>query len=138
MRVFVDTNVALDVLAARAPFVQDSARVWALSETGRVQGFVSALSFTTIYYITRRVQSRERARAAVRILREVFTPALCDAGVIGRAVESDFEDFEDAVQYFSAQAADADVLVTRDTDHYPGGGLTVMTPSAFLAAHSFA
>lgn len=138
MRVFVDTNVAVDVLARREPFAADSARIWALAETRKVEGFVSAVSFTTIFYITRRTRSRRHADAALKVLREVFAPAACDAAVIDRALGAGFEDFEDAVQYFSAIACGADVLVTRNVGHYPADIVPPMTPAAFLAAHSFA
>jgi predicted nucleic acid-binding protein len=50
MKVFIDTNVLFDVLAKREPFFADSAAIWTLAETGKVEGLVSAVSFTNIFY----------------------------------------------------------------------------------------
>lgn len=133
MKVFLDANVLLDVLMAREPFARESARVWALAETGRIEGLVSAVSFTTVYYVTRRTRSRDRAAEAMRILRDVFAVVPCDEGVLNRAIDAGLEDFEDAVQYFSAVAAGAEWIVTRDVAGFPGEGPGVVTPGGFWA-----
>lgn len=57
--------------------------------------------------------------------------------MLNRVIDADFRDFEDAVRYFSARAGGADLIVTRNTAHFPDDDLPVMTPTAFLAAHSF-
>lgn len=137
MNVFLDTNVVLDVFANRQPFYANSARVWALAERGKIHGFVSALSMTNLYYVVRKLSSRRAAMEMLRAVRGCVGLTPCDASVLNLAIDAGFGDFEDAVQYFSARAAGADVLVTRDTDHFPDDDLPAMTPMAFLAAHTF-
>jgi predicted nucleic acid-binding protein len=137
VNVFLDTNVVLDVFANRQPFYADSARVWALAERGKIRGFVSALSMTNLYYVVRRLSSRTAAMEMLRTVRGCVGLTPCDASVLNLAIDAGFGDFEDAVQYFSARAAGAEVLVTRDTGHFPEDDLPAMTPVAFLAAHTF-
>jgi predicted nucleic acid-binding protein len=137
VNVFLDTNVVLDVFARRQPFYADSARVWALAERGKVRGLVSALSMANLYYVVRRLSSRAAAMEMLKAMRGCVALTPCDAPVLNLAIDAGFADFEDAVQYFSARAAAADVLVTRNTDHFPGADPPAMTPTAFLAAHSF-
>lgn len=137
MNVFLDTNVVLDVFAHRQPFYGDSARVWALAERRKVFGLVSAVSMTTLYYVVRRLSSQRAAMEMLKTVRGCVGLTPCDAPVLNQAIDAGFGDFEDAVQYFSARAAAADVLVTRNTGHFPAGGLPVTTPTAFLAAHAF-
>jgi predicted nucleic acid-binding protein len=137
MNVFLDTNVVLDVLAKRQPFHDEAARIWALAERGRISALVSAVSVTHIYYIGRKLSSHAQAMDMLRKLRSVARLVSCDAAVVNRAIDAAFSDFEDAVQFFSARAANADNLVTRDIDHFPDDELPVLTPKAFLAAHSF-
>jgi predicted nucleic acid-binding protein len=137
VRVFADTNVILDVLLRREPFAADAARIWSLAEANRIQGLVSAVSFTTLYYITRRSTRPENAVAAVKLVRSVFHPIVCNEAIIDEAIDSGFSDFEDAIQYFSARSAGADVIVTRNTRHFPAGDLPVMSPAAFLETHRF-
>ncbi len=137
MNVFLDTNVVLDVFARRQPFYADSARVWALAERGKVRGLVSALSMTNLYYVVRRLSSRPAAMEMLKAVRGCVELTACDAPVLNQAIDARFGDFEDAVQYFSARVAGADVLVTRNTGHFSDRDLPAMTPTAFLAAHSF-
>lgn len=137
MNVFLDTNVVLDVFAHRQPFYADSAKVWALAERSKIRGFVSALSMTNLYYVVRRLSSRPAAMEMLKAVRGCVGLTPCDASVLNLAIDAAFGDFEDAVQYFSARAGGADVLVTRNTDHFPDDDLPAMTPTAFLAAHTF-
>jgi predicted nucleic acid-binding protein len=135
---FIDTNVLLDVLANRAPFYVDAAAVWTLAEQGRIRGLVSAVSFTNIYYIVRKLRDHRTAQRTLVMLRDTFTPVACDERVLNQALDASFKDFEDAVQYFSAVQAEASVLITRNADHFPSSGaLVIATPAEFPAARSF-
>ncbi len=137
MNVFVDTNVLLDVLAERKGFYGDSAEVWTLAERGRIRGFISAVSFTNIYYIVRRLKDHRTALKAVKLVRDTFRPVTCDEQVVNQAIDSNMKDLEDAVQYFSALRADASCIVSRDPGHFPRSDVPVLSPTEFLAAHEF-
>ncbi len=134
MRAFYDTNVLLDVLLQRAPFYEDSAEVWTLAEMERLDGCVSAVSFTNVFYVLETLLDAAEARRAVKAMANIFTPATCDARVIRQAVEADLADFEDAVQYFSALHADADCILTRNPGDFPRRpAVPVLSPAEFLA-----
>ena len=137
MDVFVDTNVLLDVLAQREPFYSDSVAVWTLAERGKVHGLVSAVSFTNIFYIVRKLRNHQVALRTMVQLRDTFTPIACDAQVLNQAIDANFGDFEDAVQYFSAVRAEASCIVSRNPDHFPRADLPVLSPPEFLVAYSF-
>jgi len=133
MNVFFDTNVLLDVLRNRAPFVRSSQAAWLLAEQGTVTGLVSALSYSNIFYIVRKLADGPTAIAHLRLLRRNFSPVACTAATIDQALAADFTDFEDAVQYFSALAAHADCILTRNTDDFRAATIPVLTPDQFLA-----
>jgi predicted nucleic acid-binding protein len=135
VNVLVDTNVLLDVLGKREPFYADSAQVWTLAETGRVAGFVSALSLPNIYYLLRRVKGQKAARKAVGILRDIFNLVPLDSQITNQAVDADIGDFEDAIQFFSALSVGATSLVTRNAGDFPTDDMAIQTPAEFLAAH---
>lgn len=138
MKVFVDTNVLLDVIAKREPFYADSATIWTLSETGRIEGLVSAITFTNLFYVVRKLADAKTARRVMILLRESFTPTPCDASVLNLAIDSDFKDFEDAVQYYSAVQANADCMVSRNPNDFPrGADCPILTPSEFLTTYAF-
>jgi predicted nucleic acid-binding protein len=136
MRVFLDTNVLIDVLAEREPFYADSAGVWTLAENGRVIGLVSAVSFTNTYYIVRRLHDVKKAQRSMHLLRDIFQIATCDQQVINQAIDVKVKDFEDAVQYLSAVRASADCLVSRNPGHFPTAKeCPVLTPAEFLSTY---
>ena len=137
MRVFLDTNVLLDVLTVRAPFYQDAARVWTLAETGRIEAFVATISFSTCYYIVRKQGGARNADKAVRLLRDAFTPVDLTTQILNQAIDAGFSDFEDALQFHSAVHARSACILTRNPGHFPRAPVSVLSPAEFLAAHAF-
>lgn len=135
--VFIDTNVLLDVLASREPFYADSARVWTLIERGQIKGFISAISFNNVYYVIRRLRTRQIADRMMVLLRDMFMPVPLDRQILDQAIDSGFHDLEDAIQYFSAIRAQADCIVSRDDDAFPQSDLPVLTPAELLVTGSF-
>ncbi|MBM4035458.1 MAG: PIN domain-containing protein [Planctomycetes bacterium] len=135
MDVFVDTNVLLDVVGERVPFLEDSLRVWTLADEGRIRAFVSMISFTNAYYITRRQSDRAKANKAMRLLRASFQRVTFDDLLLSQAIDSDLDDIEDAVQFYSALRCGAACLITRNTTHFPSNDIPVMTPAEFLATY---
>jgi predicted nucleic acid-binding protein len=136
VNVFIDTNVLMDVLLDRHPFVAESRKVWLLAERRKVVGLVSALSFPNIYYVVRKMVGADKAASMMTLLRNTFAAVPLDEQVLNQAIDARFSDFEDAIQYYSALRADAECLLTRNVDHFPDSGLQVLSPEEFLAAHS--
>ena len=89
MRLFVDTNLLLDVLARREPFYAASARIWSLCETGACEGFVSAISFNNVYYIVRKARNDEVARKALVLMRDIFGSVAPDQQILNQAIDAD-------------------------------------------------
>jgi predicted nucleic acid-binding protein len=138
VKVLLDTNILVDVLAKRKPFYADSATIWTLTEQGLLDGLVSAVSFTNVFYIVRKLAEGKVARRTLTLLRSTFTPVACDARILTAAIDADFHDFEDAVQYFSAVQAGADCIISRNPDDFPRPReCPVLTPAEFLATYSF-
>jgi predicted nucleic acid-binding protein len=137
LKVLADTNVLLDVLAGRKPFYKDSAWIWSLAESGRIQAHLAAISYSNCYYIIRKYAGRAGAEKAVRLLRDVFIPVELTGQIINQAIDAGFSDFEDAIQFHSAVHANLACIVTRNPDHFPRKPISILSPSEFLAAHSF-
>ena len=133
MRIFVDTNLLLDVLAKREPFYTAAAGVWTLAETGACEGLVSAISFNNVFYILRMARDAVAARRALVLLRDVFAAVAPDQRILNQAIDSEIPDFEDAIQLYSAVCARADYLLTRNVGDFPEGILPILTPDEFLA-----
>lgn len=132
-RVLFDVNVILDVFAGREPFVADSSPALGRAEAGRVEGFVSAHTITTLHYLLSRDLSRAKTRRALTDLLNIVGVAPVDGDRIRHALALDWPDFEDGVQAACAEALGADYLVTRDKRGFRKSAVTPVTPSELLA-----
>lgn len=133
--IFLDTDILLDVFAQREPFYGDSARVLTLVEEHHLIGCTSSLIFANLYYILRRLRSREVAITALRKLHTLVTVLAVDARSIDFALHSAFTDFEDAIQYHTATQHQIAYLITRNvTDYQPADvtKMTICTPTEYL------
>ncbi len=134
MKVMFDTNVVLDVLLEREPYVEAAAKLFALVDTGGMEGSICATTATTVYYIAAKAAGRERANALVRELLALFDVAHVDRGVLDGALDLDFADFEDAVLHEAARVGGMAAIVTRDRRDFAKATLPVYDPAELLAA----
>ena len=86
-----------------------------------------------MYYIVRKAEDKATADRALRLLRDVFGSVAPDDWVINQAIDSDCSDFEDAVQFHSANRVRAQFLVSRNPGDFPHSKLAITTPEEFLA-----
>jgi len=134
VRVLFDTNVVLDVLLAREPYLQPAAQLLSLVDTGRIEGIVSATTVTTIHYIAAKAVGRGPAAQHLRTLLALFEVASVDREVLLSALDLDFPDYEDAVLHEAARADAAAAIVTRNGADFGKATLPVFTPQELLAA----
>ncbi|MCK6584992.1 MAG: PIN domain-containing protein [Anaerolineales bacterium] len=115
MRALIDTNVILDILLKREPFVAEAQAIWDANREGRFEGYVCAITPGTVFYIMRHeTKSAEQARQLITILLQAFYTSLVDHAVLQRALQIEISDFEDAIQSASAFVEGLDFIVTRD------------------------
>ncbi len=133
MRVLIDTNVVLDYLLEREPFLQDAETLFQAIGSEQVVGYVTATTLTDIFYIARRqTQSVERAKQVVSITLAVMEICPVDRAVLEVALTSGLRDFEDAVQVACAIAQSLDAIVTRDTQDFSNATVPVLSASQLL------
>lgn len=134
MRVIVDTNVVLDVLLARRPFVESASRVFALVEQSRIEASLCATTVTTVDYLLTQSLSRDEGRQALRGLLELFEIAPVNRSVIEKALRSKIEDFEDAVLEQAGCLVGAEAIITRNTKDFRKSSIKALDPTELLLA----
>ncbi|MDZ7847701.1 MAG: PIN domain-containing protein [Owenweeksia sp.] len=130
--VFVDTNVCYDFLSDREPFARHASQLFALAESNKVKLSASSISFTTIDYLARKVMKGADSAELLKLLRSLVQVANVDEHSIDRALASNLPDFEDAVQYYAALSANAEIIVTRNQRDFLKSTLPVQTAEEFL------
>ena len=132
MKIFLDTNILLDVLLDRKPFSEPSSKVWRLAECGRLEAVISAISFNNIFYIVRKYAGKEAAQRTVEVMNVNFSVFPLTRDIIGKAIAAKLPDFEDSIQFFSAVSCAADYIITRNAKDFPQDSIPVLSPAAFL------
>ena len=128
MKVLVDTNIVLDFLLQREPFFQDAELLFAAIDDEKIVGYVTATTLTDIFYIARKhTSSIKHARQAIAETLTVMEVCRVDRAILESALNSGFDDFEDAVQIFSAVAQNLDAIVTRDNKGFINSPIPVLS-----------
>ncbi|MBR1499742.1 MAG: PIN domain-containing protein [Bacteroidaceae bacterium] len=131
-RLFLDTNIVVDLLDRREPFCHDAVRIFTMAYNRQVQLFVSPMTFTTASFLLRR-HGTEGVRSLLSNFRQLSRVASVGERTIDDSLASQFKDFEDAVQYYAAVKTKADFIITRNGKDFVHSQIPVMTPSEFLA-----
>jgi predicted nucleic acid-binding protein len=133
MKLLIDTNVVLDLILKREPFYQNAIDVLSLAKREDVQEYVSASAVTDIYYITyRSLRDRNKVRLLMKELFVIVRVAGVTQQEIKEALELDWKDFEDSVQYSVALLQEMDGIVTRNPKDYEKTEIQVFTPEEIL------
>jgi predicted nucleic acid-binding protein len=134
----LDPNIVIDLLACREPFYAEAALLFSLADRQKIKLYVSALTFANTSYVLLRQKSPEEAKLILRKLRLLVNVLNLDEKVIDLALnDEDFNDFEDALQYFSAIEYGLDVIITRNLKDFQRSNLPVMTAGQYVQGFKY-
>ena len=131
-RILVDSDVLLDVLMERQPFVVASARVLSWTAESDHEGMVAGHAITNMFYILRRKVGRQDAIRLLSEITQILSIASITESVINQALKSNMVDFEDAVTSMAAEANGAEALVTRNIPDFVKSQIPALSPDQFL------
>ncbi len=133
-KVFVDSDVILDLLAQRIPHFHFSALLFTFADMKKLELYTSPTVFCNVFYILRKELGIEKAKSALRKLRLLIKIIDSSEKTIDCALNSEFSDFEDAIQCYTAQNHQISIIVTRNIKDYKTAGIIVQNPETFLCA----
>lgn len=134
MNLFLDTNILIDLIDKREPFYNDIAVIASMAENKEFKLAASSLSFVNTVYVVSRNVEEKLVLEALKKLRIICEVSNIDEIVIDKSLISNFNDFEDAVQYFSALHHKSEIILTRNKKDFKNSEIPTMTPSEFLAS----
>ena len=132
-RVFVDTDVCIDLLSGRDPHNKSAELLFSLADKGKIRIYVSSVSFSNIDYVLRSQYSNSHSRKIIGTFKTLVHVLPVDSRTIDLAIASEFNDFEDAIQHSCAIENNLTVLITRNLKDYKKATITIMSPESFLA-----
>lgn len=134
MNFLIDTNVVFDVVMDRKPFSQSAARLLDLTRHSNTRLFISSVSYCNLYYVLRKLTTHKETINLLKHLHSMTETVAVTDEIIMQAMNSDFRDFEDAIQYFSAKnTKKIDAIVTRNLSDYKHSKLSVLSPDEAIS-----
>ena len=134
-KIFVDTDIVLDVITQREPFYLPAARVFSLAAEKKIELYISPVLIANLFYILRKKIGKEEAINAIRKLRIITKVATVDEGIVDLVLSSGFKDIEDGFQYYSALKTGIDVLLTRNEKDFIGKEIAIMNCEEYLGTY---
>ena len=132
MKLFWDTNIMFDFLGERDPFYISAAKIATLADKREVTVVASALSYATISYLLAKYESIEKIKDKLRKFKVISEICELDEVIIEKGLNSNFLDFEDSLQYYSALRTECDIIITRNGKDFKKSQIPIMTPEEFL------
>jgi PIN domain protein len=131
-KIFVDSDIVLDVLCKRDPYYEYAAKVFSLADMKKLTVYTSSLVVANVYYILRKAIGIEKSKEALRKLRLLVKIISVEEREVDLALNSSFSDFEDALQYYTAVKHGMETLLTRNIKDYKEKDLIIQTPEQFI------
>ena len=131
-RLFLDTNIVIDVLERREPFCHDAVKLFTMAYNKKVQLVVSPMTYSTASFLLRK-HGPEGVCKLLANFRQLSRVAVTNEQIVDDSLASQFNDFEDAMQYYTALKAKVDIIITRNGKDFTPSKIPVMTATEYLA-----
>jgi PIN domain. len=131
-KLFIDSDIILDIALSREPHFLPSSLILSSIESKLLDGFTSSIIISNIYYILRKLESHKSAIEFIAKLRLIIKILPVTDEIIKLSLESNFKDFEDSMQYYTAIINNIDYLITRNVKDYARTDISVHTPEEYL------
>ena len=132
-KLFIDSDVVIDLFTDRQPFVNAASEIFELGEVGEVKLYLSTASINNIYYIVRRYLGHKDTLKGIEELTEITELVGTSKTEILQALRNDFKDFEDSIQYSCALTIKGvEAILTRNIKDYTNSKIAVFSPEDYL------
>lgn len=131
--VLIDTDVILDFFFDRKPFAEFATEILNLCEADKIKGFTTPVIVANVYYLLRKVATHDIIVEKIKQLLSIIEVINMDSNAVVNALNSEFKDFEDALQNFSAiENGQINIILTRNIKDFKKSKLAVLSPESYL------
>lgn len=131
-KIFADTDICLDLLSERKPFYHAAAKIFTLADERKIKLCVSALSFSVLDYLLKQQLNNTQSRQVLLKFKSMISVLTVNEKIIELALASEFTDFEDAIQYYTATDNGIKLILTRNLRDYKKSQIPVITAEGYL------
>lgn len=129
----IDTNIIIDLLAKRKDFYQEAQELFTLSDENKVNLYISSLSFANTHYLLSKELNADEARKILIKFKLLVKVLPLDDRILELALASDFKDFEDGIQYYTALENKLEIIITRNKKDFKTAKLPILSAKEYLS-----
>lgn len=128
----IDTNIIVDLLSKRKNFYQEAQELFTLADAQEINLYISSLTFANTHYLlSKELDTNEVQKVLIKFKLLVRILPL-DEKILELALSSDFNEFEDAIQYYTALENKLKIIITRNKKDFKTSKLPVLTAKEYL------
>jgi predicted nucleic acid-binding protein len=131
-KIFIDSDIIIDVLAERNEFVESAAELFELSHLNEIELFTTAVVLANVFYMLRKTSGIKNAKKNLQKLRLIIHVLPINEKAVDLSLNSQFNDFEDGLQYFTAKENNISKLITRNIKDYKVDDMIVETAEEYI------
>lgn len=133
MKIFIDSDVILDLLLLRSEFHIESEKIFDLASKNQIDLYTTPIVIANVYYILNDINKKKDSKNIISKIREIINILSVDSFEIDNAITSEIKDFEDSIQYYSCIKHEIDYIITRNKKDYKYSKISVSTPKEFIS-----
>jgi len=131
-KLFVDTNIVLDLLQKREDFFEEAQELFTLADRKKVKLFISSLTIANTHFLLSKHYNSYEARKILAKFKVLVEVLVLDNKIIDLALVSDLKDFEDAIQFYTAIENNANIIITRNKKDFKKQNIPILTAKEYL------
>jgi predicted nucleic acid-binding protein len=132
-KVYIDTNIVIDLLSQRAPFYEEAAQLFSMADKNQIELSVSALTIANTSFTLLKQMNANKTKSVLRKLKLILKVLPLDDKIIDLALNDEtFVDFEDALQYYTAIEGEQEIILTRNLKDFKNSKLPTLTAGQFI------
>jgi predicted nucleic acid-binding protein len=128
-KVFLDTNIIIDLIADRKPFSKYAIQIFQKAELKEIELFTSSHSIATTHYLLKKYLAEKELRDVLYNFLDYITVVAVDVDILKKGLRSNHKDFEDSIQILCASSIEKiDCIVTRNTKDFKTSEIPAFNP----------
>lgn len=131
-RLFIDTNIVIDLLQKRESFYEEAQELFTLGDEKKVKLFISSLTIANAHFLLSKHHNTHDVRKILSKFKVLVDVLSLDDKIVELALTSDQKDFEDAIQYYTAIENNADIIITRNKKDFKRLNIPILTAKEYL------
>ncbi len=136
MRIFLDANILVSVLNKEYPLFTYAARILSLADNPNYQVYTSPICLAIAFYFAEKKSGVVMAKKKMEMLCEKLHISPVDAVVVKKSIKNKaIRDFEDGLEYYSAEASKCKCIITEDQADFFFAEMEVLDSRSFLEKH---